>query len=123
MAIGWTFAIGILCLISFEKLPDVSIRIANADKYVHATFHFIFTLLWFLYFKSSRPKVPYLQMLLLAVLMSIAYGALIELLQQIYTSTRRADLKDILANMTGAFLAAMTAIFLRTRITKTLFYK
>lgn len=123
LAIAWTFLIALLCLISFEKLPDVNIRIPNADKVVHCAFHFGFTLLWFLYLQSSRPQSRYIAMVLVAVLMSLCYGALIEVLQQTFTNTRRADLKDILANVSGSLIAAVLAILLKNTITKSLFYK
>jgi len=123
LAIGWTLVIALLCLISFDSLPDVSISIPNADKFVHCAFHFGFTMLWFLYLQSNRPISRYFAMVIIAVLMSVLYGALIEFLQQVYTNTRKADLNDILANFLGSFTAAMIAIGLRNQITKALFYK
>ena len=123
LAIGWTLVIALLCLISFDHLPDVGRRIPNADKYVHFTFHFGFTILWFLHLHSKKPKFRYFTVVVIAVLMSVLYGASIEFLQEDFTNTRKADLKDILANFLGSFTAAMIAIGFRNQITKVLFNK
>ncbi len=100
LAVGWTLVIAVLCLVSFSKLP--SVKLAEADKYVHATFHCFFTLLWFMYLRNiaSRP-------LLKVFLGSLFYGGLIEILQGAFTETRKADFQDVAANTFGALVAVM----------------
>ncbi|MSP84551.1 MAG: hypothetical protein EXR18_01810 [Flavobacteriaceae bacterium] len=87
---------------SFNYLPDVSIE--SADKYVHFTFHFVFLNLWFLYFNSKNQKNSFYQVLFI-FLVSILFGILIELAQQAFTTTRKGDIFDVFANLTGAFSA------------------
>ena len=98
LAVLWTLFIAVLCLVSFNKLPTV--KLTEADKYVHATFHLVFALLWFGYFQNaiSRP-------LLKVFLGSLIYGILIEIMQSLFTQTRQADIKDVAANAFGALLA------------------
>ena len=112
LAVFWTLLIATLCLISFKKLPTV--KIGGADKYVHFTFHFIFTILWITYFKSSN----YTRSVLKALLASVLYGILIEFAQELFTTTRKADILDVLANTSGA----LTAVLL-INIKKKLFQK
>lgn len=108
LAIGWTLVIAVLCLVSFKKLP--SVKLAEADKYVHAAFHGIFTLLWFAYLRNIASKP-----LLKVFLGSLLYGGLIEILQGAFTATRKADFQDIAANTFGALVAVMILLFFRQK--------
>ncbi|MFT3793512.1 VanZ family protein [Flavobacterium sp.] len=103
LAIVWTLVIAVLCLVSFKKLPTV--KLTGADKYVHAVFHLVFTGLWFLYLRFQNGRA-----LAKAFFASVAYGILIEIMQGLFTQTRKADLKDVLANITGALLAVMVIL-------------
>jgi len=106
LAVIWTIFIAFLCLVQFNNLPTVEVK--GADKYVHFSFYFVFTILWFSYFKnrSLTGKNNLVKVFLLALL----YGGLIELAQSIFTVTRKADVLDILANTAGA-ISAIVAIF------------
>ncbi len=98
----WTCSILFLCLASSSDLPDVGIE--NADKYVHFTFHFVFVNLWFLYFIYINKKNSF-KLALFIFFASFLLGILIELAQQAFTTTRKGDVFDFLANATGAFSA------------------
>jgi VanZ family protein len=111
LAIGWTTLIAILCLVKFEKLP--SLGVSGADKYVHFTFHFIFTLLWGSYLWLQQ--MPWkLNQIGKVVCMSLLYGILIEFLQETCTASRHADIFDVLANFSGAILAFLIFVFIKT---------
>lgn len=107
LAVSWTVLVFFLCLVSAGSLPKLSIKVSGFDKVVHFTFHFVFVLLWFLYLKNKKIK-PVLVKLFLA---SFSFGVLIEICQSIFTLTRQADVKDVLANATGA-ITAITILFL-----------
>ena len=104
-AIIWTTIIAVLCLESAQSLPNIGFKIKGLDKIVHGTFHLIFTILWFLYFKSK--KSSFQKSILTAFAMSVFYGIIIEICQQVFTTTRQADILDFLANTTGALLAVL----------------
>lgn len=110
LALCWTLLVMILCLVSFNKLPTV--KLSGVDKYVHVTFHFVFTVLWFGYFKDNSKNV-----LLKVFVASLFYGILIEIMQQLFTQTRKADIQDVAANSLGAALA-ITAILCYRHFTK-----
>jgi VanZ family protein len=99
MATFWTLLILFLCLVQLNNVPSVGIK--GADKYVHFTFHFIFTLLWCVYFFLLIKKVTF-KHLGSVLVVSLLFGILIELLQGAFTTTRQADTFDVLANFTGA---------------------
>ena len=106
-AISWTFLIAFLCLVQLNNLPSVGI--SGIDKYVHFTFHFVFTLLWSIYFCLTQKKIE-LQFLIKVLLLSLVYGIVIELIQGTYTATRKADGFDVLANFFGAAVSVMVMI-------------
>lgn len=102
LAIIWTILIFILCLFSFSKLP--SFGVSGTDKYVHFIFHFGFTLLWGHYFWLSSNELK-LGIVGRVVLMSFCFGLIIEFLQEAITTTRHADVLDVLANSLGSLVA------------------
>jgi VanZ family protein len=107
-ALIWTCSILFLCFASFSNLPEVGIE--NADKYVHFTFHFVFVNLWFLYFNNKNQKNSF-KLGIFIFISSVLFGILIELAQQSFTTTRKGDFLDILANASGAF-SALTLILI-----------
>ena len=80
------------------------------DKVIHSGFHFVFTILWFLYLKKKFISANNFQLLFFTIIASFVLGIAIELMQQYFTTTRNADVFDILANLFGAFLAAVSII-------------
>lgn len=110
LAIGWTVSVIILCLISFSTLP--SIGVSDADKYVHATFHFVFTMLWGMYFWKQQNKLR-IPRIITVVFISLSFGILIEFLQETWTTTRQGDILDVAANLTGALLALFVFVFIK----------
>jgi len=112
LAIGWTFLILVLCLVKFNKLP--SVQVSGADKYVHFTFHFAFTLLWSFY---SRLRLGQwiLKSSFIIVCLSVGYGILIEILQETFTQTRKADIMDVAANATGAIIAFLAVVLYKLK--------
>lgn len=81
-------------------MPKVSI--SNIDKLVHISLHFIFVLLWYLFFESQK-KERKINLKIKVFLGSLLFGILIEILQGVFTKTRSADLFDVFANTIGAF--------------------
>jgi len=110
LAIGWTILIAVLCLVKFTDLP--SFGVSSADKYVHFTFHFVFTILWGFYLWAKLNEIT-ISKIGHVVILSFSYGILIEILQEIYTKTRHADIFDVLANATGALVALVFFVLIK----------
>lgn len=108
----WTLLIAYLCLTDFNKLP--TIKISGLDKSVHFILHFVFTLLWYLYVKST---IKLKWSIAFVVLLDVVYGSLIEVGQSFFTITRKADVLDILANSVGT-AAAVIIIYVFPRLFK-----
>lgn len=109
-AIVWTVLIVVLCLVSFNNLP--SFGVSNIDKYVHFTFHFIFTLLWGFYLSLKQNKIE-INKIGIIIAISLFFGILIEFLQETFTKTRQADNIDVLANFAGATTALILFIIIK----------
>jgi VanZ family protein len=116
VAVVWTAAIAVLCLVRFDLLPDMGMQKPNSDKYVHAFLHFVFAWTWFGYFRNLMPMTAKARLLLWVLVLSVCYGVLVEWAQEVFTTTRQADAMDVLANFAGASLAVLTlAFFARSR--------
>jgi VanZ family protein len=103
IAFSWTVVVAYFCLAPASDIPSISIP--NLDKLAHSFFHFVFTILWFLFFKKQVKKKNQTKLLVGAVLFSLFFGIGIEILQSRLTVTRNGDVFDVLANFTGALLA------------------
>ncbi len=110
LAITWTGIILFLCLVKSSDLPQVNMQ--NLDKVVHAFFHFVFTTLWYLVFKKRMNSSTITKPLVVSFMFSVFFGILVEILQWLCTTTRTADVFDVLANVTGATLAVIGIILL-----------
>lgn len=111
-ALFWSGVILFFCLIKASDLPQVNVL--YLDKAIHATFHFVFTVLWFLFFKKKLTTSNIFRPLVISFVLSFFFGVAIELMQQFFTTTRSADVLDELANLSGATLAVITIIVLNT---------
>lgn len=107
-AVLWTLFIVIMCF----KTPSIEKRIyfPNADKIVHCSFYIGFVIVWFRYlvFKNyitTKNKV-YL------VLSAIVFGILIEIGQSVFTTTRQADIWDVVANTFGSLIGILFVNFI-----------
>lgn len=108
IALFWAGVIAYFCLVKSSDLPIVNIP--NVDKCIHTFFHFVFTFVWFLFFRKQLKFKYDLRPLLLSLLFSFVFGIVIEILQELFTITRHADVSDVLANLIGAILAVLSVL-------------
>jgi VanZ family protein len=117
IALCWSGVVVFFCLTPSNHIP--SVNLPNLDKLVHAFFHFVFTILWFLVLKKQVREKNQYQLIGVALIFSFLFGITIELLQERLTTTRSADFFDIMANIVGSFLA-LCFVFLSKKLKKTL---
>jgi VanZ family protein len=111
IAFSWTVVVAFFCLTPSNNIP--SINIPNLDKLAHAFFHFVFTLLWFLFFKKQVKKRNETKLLVFSCLFSVLFGLAIEIIQAKFSPTRSGELLDVLANLSGAILAFILVLFIK----------
>lgn len=105
LALLWTGIILYLCLIRASDIPSVTVP--YVDKCVHAVFHFVFSLWWFLVLTFYFKSLSLTKKIVLVFLMSLSFGIMIELFQTYFTVTRNGDVVDVLANTTGCLLGIL----------------
>ncbi|MFD1603874.1 VanZ family protein [Flavobacterium artemisiae] len=106
------------CLTDSSNIPVINFP--SIDKIVHFCFHFGFTVSWILFFKKELKgkEADDFKAYLISFIFSVFFGITIEILQSIFTTTRAADVTDILANALGAVVAVFSAIGFKKQIDK-----
>jgi VanZ family protein len=110
LALLWAGVIAFFCLVDSSGIPKISISIENLDKIVHIFFHFVLTFLLYLFFWKSLKDSGILKPIVISIFFSFSFGIIIEILQELFTTTRHADVFDVLANLFGAALSVVTII-------------
>ncbi|NOU18328.1 MAG: VanZ family protein [Bacteroidales bacterium] len=109
-SITWAVFIFILCGIPGNQISKVKIiDIPHFDKIVHFSFYFTFTLL--LISENNSQKLQQkatIKAILIAGVISISYGILIEILQKLVFINRGAEIWDVVANAFGFILATLS---------------
>lgn len=109
-ALFWAGVIAFFCLVQLNNVPLE--EVSNLDKLVHVFFHFVLTVLCFLFFQKNTNAVNSLKPIMISFLFSVFFGIGIEIAQELFTTTRHADVFDVLANFSGAVLGVVTIILL-----------
>ena len=108
ITIGYTVFLTIVSLIQLNNLPDI--KVSFGDKIFHFGAYTILTTLWFYTFLLTF-KFKLKKALLLAAILSIGFGILLEVLQDSITVYRALDIYDALANTLGVLLASLILWF------------
>ena len=104
ITILYSIALTVVCLIDLNGVIEV--KFSFGDKIFHSLSYFVLTVLWYYTFyynlKFNKGKA-----LIYAVVISIIFGIVIEVLQGTVTTYRSSDIIDVFANSFGAILAAV----------------
>ncbi len=101
VTIVYTISIGVLSLAHLTKVPELNTGFD--DKIAHFVLYAGLCLFWFMSFHILKSKSS----LLLASLLSIVFGAVIEILQGVVSIYRTADVFDLVANCLGILTMAL----------------
>lgn len=103
LSIIWALLIFALCSMPGSYIPSISwLEILSFDKWVHAGVFFILVSLIGFAVKTHQQSTG---LFYFYVILSIVYGASLELMQATLFSERSADWYDIIANSFGCLLA------------------
>lgn len=116
LALLFTISITVGSLISTSSIPKF--KVAVSDKLIHSVSYFILMVLWFAFVISKYKKVNYKVLLMITASLAFVYGIIIEVLQGVFTSSRTADIFDILANGMGIIFAAFLLIVFQRNFIK-----
>ena len=101
IATGYTIAIAVLSLISNNDVPHFGAQ--YEDKISHLIAYAILTLLWYnvcVKYKSRHPVI-------IAFVVSIIYGIILEVLQGQLTADRDPSFMDIVSNSIGVTIVTL----------------
>lgn len=102
LATSYSIALTTVSLINLSgKLPNVEIK--HSDKFFHFIAYSLLCLLWYIVF-SFKKEYSKKKSIFHAVLLSILFGIIIEVLQGTVTTHRSSDVYDAIANSLGALL-------------------
>lgn len=106
--IVWNVLVIIGSLMSAKDIPDLKIQIIpHQDKMIHFVMYFVLTLL-LLRGTGSNHSISRKKNLKLAILgYCIGLGIFLEILQKCFDLGRNFDTFDVLANVTGVFIAVI----------------
>lgn len=114
LAISYTVALTIISLINLDDFPKLDVD--YEDKIFHVLAYGLLNLLWFytlLNLKIVRP-------VLMAMVFSLVYGIILEVLQGQLTITRKLDIIDVLANSIGVTIVSLFIVIRNKTIVKKL---
>lgn len=97
LAVGYTIGVTLLFIIPVKGTQTTTLPI---DKVIHVCIHALLVMAWASYALKKNGGLNKQHWMLL-FLLCIAYGMLIEIVQEHFTSTRGADFWDVLANTLG----------------------
>lgn len=104
LVILYSIALTTVCLIKIEGFNKVGISFG--DKIFHSLSYVVLTFLWYNTF-CNKFKFSKSKALWYAIIISIIFGIIIEVLQGALTAYRSADINDVLANSIGVMLTAV----------------
>ena len=107
LAIGYTFFLTLLSLISLNGLPKLGSTFD--DKIYHLFAYMLMTLLWYNVFQRTSTKFQ----IAYSAAIAISYGIIIEVFQQVLTTNRKEDIEDVIANSIGVLLAVILILIYR----------
>ncbi|MGA1226033.1 MAG: VanZ family protein [Tamlana sp.] len=108
VSILYTIALATVSLIKLNNLPDIGVSFG--DKIFHFFAYGLLAFLWYhAFFYSFKFKKK--QALLVALISSVVFGIIIEVLQGAITVSRAQDAFDALANALGALLVSIVLWF------------
>lgn len=111
VAVVYTIAISVAALVPVPELPKVDQ--VFLDKWAHLIIHALLFVVWAISWEALQSSILSRKSMLFLLLGSIGYGIIIELLQEICTTYRYADMLDVVANIVGSIIGL--GIFLLRR--------
>ncbi|MFT5055366.1 MAG: glycopeptide antibiotics resistance protein [Pseudoalteromonas distincta] len=112
VAIAWTALIASSCLMPASAFKAFTFdSIFQLDKILHLTLYYVFIVLWSLVSKVITVRQKYV-----LLIVGIAYGVLIEVLQAAMSLGRSYELDDIIANTIGCVLGVLSISYIKRKL-------
>ena len=110
--IAYTALIASSCLMPASAFKAFTFdSIFQLDKILHLTLYYVFIVLWSLVYKVITVRQKYV-----LLIVGIAYGVLIEVLQATMSLGRSYELDDIIANTIGCVLGVLSISYIKRKL-------
>jgi len=86
------------------------------DKVVHLIIYLFLAIIWLFYFFKKNNNHLNFRTILVVMLVFLVYGTVIEVLQELFTASRQADIYDVLANTIGSLIGVFVFLNVKNRI-------
>ena len=97
-------------------MPHIRDAPENSDKVVHILVYSFFTGLWFCYFYVLKLKKDnFSTSLIKSCGLAFVDGIMIEILQELLTTSRSGDFKDLIANSIGILVGVLFIFLAKTQ--------
>ena len=107
----WALFIFIMCTINLGSVSESPMFFTGFDKLVHSGFIFVLVVLWFDGFtRQQSPRLISYKRLAVILMVAIAYGGIIELLQWKVFTWRDGDWADFFSDAIGGSMGAFSII-------------
>ena len=114
VGIFYTLFITVALLSPVSEIPKI--QIPYLDKLVHVLIHVLLIIIWLGYLFLGDKSHISIKNIFVVLLICFSYGIIIEALQHWFTSSRKFDLFDIIANGIGDLLGLLSFGIVRNRI-------
>ena len=112
----WLTVITTLSLFAISIEQTEQFWYPDIDKLAHFVFYFVLVVLLSFAINEMDKKVQIRKNVLIAVIFSVGYSILMEVLQHLMPYNRSAELFDVLANSVGAITAGLLIVRYRSLI-------
>jgi VanZ family protein len=110
ISISLTLLIALVSLMPIDQ--QLNLPVNNLDKVVHTSMYFLLSLSWLKTLKPKKDNINYIFKILFLIML---YGIIIEVLQEVLTTYRHGDIKDVIANVVGIIIAALVFKIIRKK--------
>ena len=115
ICLSYSVVVTIVFLVPAKQVPSLFDFYIPIDKLVHIFIFLVLSFLWLAYIDrvltNTKPIV-----LFLALLVCLLYGIIIEVSQELFVRSRKAEALDVIADLFGASIGLFLFFFLLDRI-------
>lgn len=109
--IAWVILVCVLSFLPGDRLPEVKWDFISIDTLAHLGMYSILAALLFTGFAIKNLNLSKVRLYLLLTLAAIAFGVMVELVQEFFIYKRHFSMKDIVANSFGTIFGILAMVF------------
>ena len=113
LGLTYTLFITTAFLLPIREIPKDGIF---NDKAIHVILYIVLSFIWLLYYYVFNKRNIKLNNVIITLMLCFIYGIIIESIQELFLTSRHADILDILANTIGSIIGTLVFWNVKNRI-------